>query len=111
MNFNGQCSKQLLTSVNIYLGVNYFLRVQECRTNVTRGREKGKGRGKRKGEEKRGRGKRGEEEKRGKIPLSPNSPAMYLNLFLSVGGKRHPPPNPLHLGICTIHQLIDQSVT
>ena len=90
VNFNGQCSKQLLTSVNIYLGVNYFLRVQECRTNVTRGRERGKGRGKRKGEEKRGRGKREEEEKRGKIPPSPSLLPCTWTCFLVWGEKDTP---------------------
>ena len=35
---------------------------------------------------------------------------MYLNLFFSVGEKQTPPPTRLHLGICTIHQLADQSV-
>ena len=45
-----------------------------------------------------------------KIPLSPSSPAMYLSLFL-VWGKKRPPPPPLHLGVCTIHRLADQSVT
>ena len=47
-----------------------------------------------------------------KIPLSPSAPTMYLNLFFfSVGAKRHPPPTRLHLGVCTTHQLTDQSVT
>ena len=36
-----------------------------------------------------------------KIPLSPSSPIMYLNLFFSVREKKTPPP--LHLGVCTIH--------
>ena len=46
-----------------------------------------------------------------KIPLSPSSPTMYLNLFSSVGEKDSPPPTLLHLGVCTIHQLNDQLVT
>ena len=44
-----------------------------------------------------------------KIPLSPSSPTMYLNLFL-VWGKKTPPPL-LYLGIYTAHQLTVQSVT
>ena len=36
-----------------------------------------------------------------KIPLSPSSPTMYLNLFFSVEGKKESTPlTPLHLGIC-----------
>ena len=48
-----------------------------------------------------------------KISLSPFSPSMYLNLFfIVVWGKKDtpPPPTPLHLGVCTIHQLTDQLV-
>ena len=45
-----------------------------------------------------------------KIPLYPSSLTMYLNLFYSVGEKKTP-PTPLHLGVCTIRQLTDQSVT
>ena len=38
---------------------------------------------------------------------------MYLNLFFSVGKKDNtpPPPTPLHICICKIHQLTDQAVT
>ena len=46
-----------------------------------------------------------------KIPLCPSYPTMIHELVFSVGGKKgFPPPTPLHLGICTIHRLTDQSV-
>ena len=35
---------------------------------------------------------------------------MYLSWFL-VWGKKESPPTPLHIGVCTIHRLADQSVT
>ena len=45
-----------------------------------------------------------------KILLSPSSPAMNLSLFL-VRGKKDSTPPPLHLGVSTIHQPTDLSVT
>ena len=45
-----------------------------------------------------------------------NSTLSFLScpvpeLVFSVVEKKTPPPPPLHLGICTIHQPADQSVT